>query len=314
MLKIKCFKKIVIMVFALMPGLLIAQSATKPIIMVVPHEQWCNNNGYMLGFNDQGERKLLPDYRRALQENEEVLFVINKISEMMAGRGFQPKDLAASLKSIEEDAAESQLAMNSSGSGLAESPIDVLKRTANADIWLEITWSINQTGPKKSVTFQLRAIDAYTDKYIGGASGTGNPLLGAELAVLLEEAVLSHIDNFNVQLQSHFEDMFEKGREVKLKINVWEGNDYDLRDDLGFDIEDWLFDNTVNGSFNTTTSTENQMSFEQVRIPMIDERGRAVDTRRWTRGLQLYLKDEFGIESSIDTKGLGEVRLTLGEK
>ena len=64
----------------------------------------------------------------------------------------------------------------------------------------------------------MQGLDAYSDKQIAGASGTGQPSFTAEMPVLLEEAVLAHVDNFNVQLQSHFDDMFANGREIVLEL------------------------------------------------------------------------------------------------
>jgi hypothetical protein len=57
------------------------------------------------------------------------------------------------------------------------------------------------------------------------------------------------------------------------------------------------------------------MQFEQVRIPMMNEKGRAVDARNWLRDLQKYLKDDpFTIESKLYMRGLGEAWLIIGEK
>ena len=56
------------------------------------------------------------------------------------------------------------------------------------------------------------------------------------------------------------------------------------------------------------------MKFEQVRIPLFNESGRAVDSRRWGKGLKKYLSNDFEIVSKLTTRGLGEVTLILGEK
>ena len=183
-----------------------------------------------------------------------------------------------------------------------------------------MTWLINSVEQKKSVTFNLQGLDAYSDKQVAGASGTGDQSFAAELPVLLEEAVLNHIDGFNTQLQSHFDDLFANGREIKLVIKTWDTWDYDLEaedfgdDELGYLIEDWVSDNTVEGRFNTSTATESVMKFEQVRIPLFNESGRAVDSRRWGKGLKKYLSNDFEIVSKLTTRGLGEVTLILGEK
>lgn len=294
--------------------------AKKPTIMIVPSDVWCNTNGYMMEFDNQGKVVKVPDYKKALQENADLLLVISKINELMADRGFPLKNLESSLKSLESEAAEDAMLTSKGGGEVNESPIDKLKKVAKADIWMQMTWTVNTTGPKKSITFNLQGLDAYTDKQIAGSSGTGEPSFTAELPVLLEEAVLAHLDNFNVQLQSHFDDMFTNGREIILRIKTWNTWEYDLEsEDFGDDelsslIEKWVTDNTVQGRFNTTDATENMMLFEQVRIPLFDEAGKAIDARKWTNGLRKYLKETYQIESKLMMKGLGQAQLVLGEK
>lgn len=297
--------------------------AKKPTIMVVPSDVWCNTNGYMMEFDNQGMTVKVADYKKALQENSDLLLVISKINELMADRGFPLKNLESSLKSLESQSAEDAMLMSKGGGEISETPIDALKAVAKADIWMQITWDVNTTGPKKSITFNLQGLDAYTDKQIAGASGTGEPSFTAELPVLLEEAVLSHLDNFNVQLQNHFDDMFENGREIILRIKTWDTWDYDLEteefgdDELGFLIDDWVADNTVKNRYSASDATETTMLFEQVRIPLYYEREgrqRALDARRWANGLRKYLKDTYQIESKLMMKGLGQAQLVLGEK
>ena len=247
------------------------------------------------------------------------MVVISKINELMTQRGFPLKNLESSLKSLETEAAETAMSSSRSGAELSESPIDKLKNIARADIWIQMTWTINTMGPRRSVTFVLQGLDAYTDKQVAGASGTGNQLIATELPIMLETAVLSHLDNFNGQLQQHFDDMFENGREITLRIRKWDSFDGDLMteyggDELGFQIENWVSDNTVQGRFSTADASENRMIFEQVRIPLYDANNRAVDARTWVRGLQRYLKDRFMIDSRITMRGLGQATLTVGEK
>jgi hypothetical protein len=211
---------------------------------------------------------------------------------------------------------------NKEGGGVAESPIDKLKKVAKADIWMQLTYTVNQVGPKRSLTFNLQGLDAYTDKQIAGASGTSEPSFTSELAILIEQAVLMHIDNFNAQLQAHFDDIFANGREIVVRIKTWDDAGFDLEeefdgDELGMIIEDWMSDNTVHGRFNTTDATENMMLFEQVRIPLeMEEDGkvRQVDARRWVNGLRKYLKSEYDIESKLMMQGLGQAQLVIGAK
>lgn len=293
--------------------------AKKPTLMVVPSDVWCTKNGYMADFDNQGTKFKIPDYKKAFQENSDLLLAVSKINELMAERGFPLKNLESSLKSLQDQAAEDAMLTSKSGADINETPIDVLKKVARADIWIQMTWTVNQTGPKKSITFVLQGLDAYTDKQVAGASGTGTPSFTAEFPVLLEEAVISHIDNFNAQLVKHFDDLFANGREVILRIKTFSSFSGDLEseyggEELGTIIEDWLAANTVQGRFGTTDATESMMLFEQVRIPLYDANGRAVDARSWARGLQKMLKDKYQIDSKLMMKGLGQAQLVIGEK
>jgi hypothetical protein len=45
---------------------------------------------------------------------------------------------------------------------------------------------------KNQVTFDLKGVDAGTNKNIASAGGTGNPVMGAILPVVFGTAVLSH--------------------------------------------------------------------------------------------------------------------------
>lgn len=293
--------------------------AKKPTIMVVPSDVWCNQKGYVVRFDNQGTVETLPDYAAALQNDADLLLAMSKIGEMMAERGFPLKDLGASLRTLRTEQAEESVASSQDGDMIAESPIDRLKRVANADIWMQLTWTVNNVGPKKSLTFNLQGLDAYTDKQIAAASGTGDPTFSVELPVLIEESILSHIDNFNNQLQTFFDDLFENGREITLTCRRWSGSDVDFEsefdgEELSFLIEDWVAENTVNGRFSTAGATENRLSFEQVRIPLYNEKGRALDARTWANDLRRHLREKFGIDAKLSTKGLGGAIVTVGAK
>jgi hypothetical protein len=173
----------------------------------------------------------------------------------------------------------------------------------------------------KQVTFNLQGLDAYTAKQVAAASGTGVPAATALPVELLVEAVIAHIDNFNAQLQTHFDDLFTNGREVALRIRVFSGGDFDGDleseydgEELGVQIENWVSANTVQGRFGAPDATENMMRFEQVRIPLYDATNKALDTRSWARVLQKHLKDAYGITAKLGTNGLGEAIITIGGK
>lgn len=302
--------------------------AKKPTLMVVPSDNYCQEHGYITNFDVQGKVIDYPDYQTALKSDDQLRLVITKIGALMAERGFPLKDLEMELKSLQQAQAEQMvLSSKSTSSGIYESPTDMLKRTANADIILDIDFDVKRQGPKKYIVFNLKGLDSYTSKQVAGVAGSGDPSMAASADLLIEEAALSHMDDFNSQLMMHFDDLFEKGREVTLTIMIWddamtdfqEEYDYDgITDELGFLLEDWMADNTFGGRFSTTTATASKMVFDQVRIPLYYERKgqkRAMDTRRFASNLRRLLRDApFNLESTVYQRGLGEAWLIIGEK
>ncbi len=294
----------------------------KPTIMVIPADAWCANNSYMRSYEAQGVKMDVPDYKSALQNDIDLLNVITKIGELMAERGFPLKDLSSTIRSMEQSSAENQMLTSSaSGASLAETPYEQLLNRAKADILVELVWKLNVTGPKRSVTYTLRGLDAYTNKQIAAATGTGATSLSAETPVLLEEAVLNNMDNFASQLQAHFDDLQTNGREVNVEILVFDnGSGKNLEMEFGGEmltdiIDEWMHNNTQEHRYNVSDATENRMLLEQVRIPLYRENGMPMDTRSFANNLRRYLRAApYNVECKLLTKGLGKAILVIGEK
>lgn len=299
-------------------------AAKKPTIMVVPGDQYCNEKGFMKEYEYFGEMKKYPDYDRALLEDGDLNMAVSKLGELMSERGFNLKLLSSCLKTLANEAAEDALmASKETGAAVAESPIDKLKRTAKADIIMQLNWSIGSFGSRKTITYNLQGIDTYTDKQIAASSGTSMPTTNPSTVAILIEQVSMHMEQFASQLQSHFNNLFEQGREIKINCKRFEDAAADFEsefggDELGVIIEDYLAENTVGGRFSTSDATENHMVFEQVRIPMVvtleNGRERAVDARYFARGLAKKITEVTGEECKVATKGLGEVTVYLGGK
>ncbi len=314
-------KKIIIILSVIFATQLAFSQAKKPTLMVMPSDVWCNSNGFTTEYDNQGTATVIPDYKKAFQNDMDLALVITQINGMMAERGFPLKDLEATIKSIEKRTAENNLTQSkTSGASLSESPLDQIRQTAKSDIILDLSWKVNKNGPKRSVTFVLKGIDAYTNKQIAYATGTGTPSLAAETPILLEEAVNSHMDNFAATLQNHFDDLFENGREVSIDFRVFDngsGIDFESEyngEELGDIIDEWLNQNTVNHRYSKTDGSENYMYYEQVRMPLFNANGKAIDTESYVKDLRKYLKNTYQIESKVQTKGLGKAVLIIGEK
>lgn len=324
-------RKFVLSILFVAISVTLMAQAKKPTIMVIPSDAYCSRHGYTTEWVDEnGNKNVVSDIANIFKQDdiEDLRLVISELSQIMAERGFPLKDLEQTLKSIQQETVEmSLLESSTSGAYVTESMLDKVKRTAKADIIIDLDYTAMQKGPQRYISYNMRGLDAYTNKVIAANSGVGEPSTTAPINLLLEEAVLNYMDSFCAQLMSHFEDMANNGREIVVKFRVWDNADVDLETEFDFEddyleltdiISYWMEDNTVNHAPTRTNATATYLVFEQVRIPLYKERnGRqsALDARGFANGLRSYLKKEpFMIESKIYERGLGEVWIIIGEK
>ena len=295
-----------------------AQTAKKPTLMILPSDNWCTMRFFTTTYNNQGSKQKVPNYTQAFKEDSELGAVISKIGGLLTDYGYSLIDAEQKLNAIANRTAEDNVTTaKNSGAFLTESPLDQLKKQAKADILLQIWWKVNKIGSQKSVSFTLEAFDSYTSKRIATTSGNGEPSDDI-IPIQLESIIKSSIPDFDKQMTSFYNDISTNGREIIINIKKWDNWEYDLEsefdgEDLISIIENWLHQNTVNGVFNLSDATENFMLLEQIRIPLFNENGKAIDARNFVQGLRNHLKSK-GIPSKLMIRGLGEANLILGEQ
>jgi hypothetical protein len=292
----------------------------KPTLMILPSDNWCIQRYFITEFDNQDAKIKVPNYKQAFQEDTEIGQVISKIGSLMIDRGFPLKDAEQEIRALEARSAEDNMnTSKTSGSSIAESPLDKLKNSTKADIIIQIWWKVNKTDQGKIISFTLEAFDSYTSKRI--AASTGNGLPSSEITpIMLQTAIMSHIDQFSSQLINHFTGMQQNGREIMLTLKRFGSWNKDLETEIeGKEITDivtdWLNKNTVNKQFSNSEASENILRLEQVKIPLLDSNGNGIDARQFARNLQKYLKaSPYNIDSKLLNRGLGEAVLILGEK
>ncbi len=303
----------------LLYGSLSAQTK-KPTIMILPSDNWCVQRYFTTDFDNQGTIVRIPNYQQAFQEDTELGQVISKIGGLLTKLGYSLKDAEQELKSIYTKQAEDNVTQSkTSGASFAETPLDILKRKIKSDIIIQIWWKLNRGASGTSASFTLEAFDAYTNKRIATSTGTTKSST-SPIPVLLEQAVKENVKPFDKQMDDWFAEQKQNGREITLNVRCWDNWDKDLETEYGGEeltdcIQAWLRKNCVFGSFNLTDGTETFAQFEQVRIPLYDEKGKAMDARSFATLLRKHLQQPpYNIISKVIIRGLGEATIVLGEK
>lgn len=309
-------KRVLMMFLAVMAFMpMAAQKMMKPGIIVVPGDAWCNANGYMQTIDGQQ----YPDYRKALMSDKDLINVISRINLVMSDRGFPLLNLETALKNMKTENIERKLYTDRDGAPIKESPLDQLYRAASADIILQLSWGVNKLGPKYSGTISLQALDSYTTKQIAGCTGTGRASFTSDVPTLIDEALVSELDTFCSRLLEHFEDAWEKGREVSLDVLISKN----MSDDFSTEYEDDELSEVITGivarnakehSFGKGPCTDTMMQFHSVRMPVVDENGIPADAYSFARKIMKPVKKApYNLTYKVISKGLGKAVIILGE-
>lgn len=302
--------------------------AKKPTIMVVPADAFCERYGYVQQANAMGQTVSSPDYARAMKENADIRTLVAAMADFMAKNDFPIQSLEQELKRLQtEDAELAMMTGKNSGAEVDETPLERLRRSAKADIILDLDYEVHRIGPQKQVSFNLQAIDAYSSKIISGNTGVSTAA-NVPLTSLLEECVLSFKDNFLNGLQHHFDDLFANGREISITLLRYNNCPVDFEEEYEINgeayelaeiIEAWMADNTVEGRFTTAAKSANRLRFNQVRIPLyaqnMNGRDVAIDAEAFVKPLVRMLKKApYKLTVGSAPRGLGDVWITIGDK
>ena len=298
-------------------------SGKMPSVMVIPGRDWMQQHGFMTTSQQLGKTVYNPDYEGALLKEPNLRIAINKMNELLVKRGFDVKDFNAALQDYNTEATTDMLRMSKTGAEIAETAEDKLMKAVGADIRVEIQYTLStiQGGSKTQMQFTMAGIDAYTQKPIATQTSPSAPqnTSNVNMPIMIESAVVGQFNNFSDMLVEHFKKLQRDGREVTVIVEAWDDFEDGLYaeydgDELHEIIYDWMADNTVNGKFNRTKTSDNYMRFENARIPMQNEKGRDMDAMSWLRQLQKKLRKEYEIDSKVTSVGMGNVVLVIGGK
>lgn len=297
-----------------------SMSAEAPSVMLLPDKTWCNSNGYVNRIDVGGKTRVIENYEEAFL-NEELTQIKTGVNSIFSQRGFPLKDYLAQTEGDDEDEMEEEAFESAeTGSSLASNAHDQIMNKAKPDILLKIGWIINQVGFNYSISYRLEAVDSYSNKSIAAVTGEGEPVgRQTPLTASIGESMRSNMDEFCSQLMNHFADIQANGREMRMNFRIIDngsGVNFNTEyggKELGSIIYDWMHENTQAHRFNERTATRNRRAYDQVRVPMRDASGKAMNARQFVDRLRKHLS-ALGICAENTSSRLGTGGLVIGEK
>ena len=297
-----------------------AMEQARPTIMVIPGDLTLQNFKCLQTQRINGRDYIIRDYKNYLLKDDRAKRIISTIQDEFNNKNFPLDDFEQTLKQLDTREAEDI------ADGLEKDTKTLLLTTAHPDIILELTYdtsrdkisltSHNYGGRgEKNISFTLNALDAYTNKAV--ATMTASNIKGESTTETIQNSIKDQMPKFQQDIVNYFSDILTRGRDITVRIVVEKGSNVKLSDESieGDTYTDWIIDyiktHTVKGAYKMQNNTDNELSFTNCRIKLLNEDGTQYGVYDWTRDLAKNLRKNLGLKVTNKAQGLGEVLLTV---
>lgn len=252
----------------------------QPKIMVVP-------------FTKEGE-----DIRTILEEDVNKRIVLTKIKEAFDSRGFTTVDFFGKMKSL------------SKVNGLAMDNQSDLKtmiiQQSGADIYVDAEINVLLSGSGNSVKIIITAYDISTGNSLSNKVGESGKFYTDDIGKLASKAIESQADDFLNIMQTKFSDIVLNGRSINVSIGFAQTSQYSMSSEIGNEgltlsdeLELWMSENAYKNNYHIQGTTDKQMIFDDVRIPLKDQNGNNYNINKFGLELMKFTR-KLGLQISRD--------------
>lgn len=252
----------------------------QPKIMVVP-------------FVKEGE-----DIRNVLENDVNKRIVLTKIKEAFDSRGFTTVDFLGRLKAL------------SKANGLAMDNQSDLKtmiiQQSGADIYVDAGIDVVLSGSGNGVKVIMTAYDTSTGNSLANKVGDSGKFYTDDIGRLASKAVEGQADAFLNVMQTKFNDIVANGRSINVTIGFAQTSQYSMSSEVGAngfalsdEIEMWMSENAYKGNYHIQGTTEKQMIFDDVRIPLKDDNGNNYNINKFGLKFMMFAR-KMGLQIGRD--------------
>ncbi len=245
-------------------------------VVVRPNDEWLKRLGGLTFEDNQGSKAPKRDYSR-LSENKDYNHILQSI-RVNLGEGFKIDDINTQLANGNNEVMRDKL---SDDVDLQESAEDMLARTLQADIYLEVNFTEESVdgGTAKQMTVSFTGIDAYSNSSsdMPGRSVTKR-LVGDNRTGLMDAALKEASNDFQAKALKFLTNREAKGLAGKIIFKV----------DAGVDLN---FSSKINVGGDKMTFSE-----------LIDEAAEELASKASPFGAQTGTRREYDVTIPAKTK------------
>ena len=283
-------KGTILFLFFCFTSVLFAQNTNLPKIMVIP-------------FTKDGE-----DLRTVLDDNINTRIAIAKVKEGFDSRGFTTVDFVGKLKSAKDNQVftmDNQTDIKSKILELSGSDIYVITETST---------KTDATG--SSATVIITGYETATGNSIANKVSNSGKFQTNDIEKLVAKAVEKSMYEFTFMVSDKFNQIAKNGRSVLVDFGFSENSSINMTSEIGNTglalsdiLEEWISQNSLNGSYHIQGTTNQKMIFDEVKIPLKDKNSNNYTSTKFALDIFKYLKS-LNLDVSKEIKG-GTIYITF---
>ena len=238
------------------------------------------------------------DIRKTIEGDPNIRLVLSKIRESFDRRNYTTVDFESKLKA--------QSANNALAQGAQKDLRSMIIQGAGADIYVEAEYILNESASGNSVKIIMKACDVSTGAALPNKDAFSGQFYTNDIGRLAGAAVEKVSDEFLSVIQSKFDDIVANGRSIAVNFTVDGASAVTLQQEfngteLADLITDWMASHSFQNNYHVQGSTELELIFDDVRIPLKDDNGRNYNIQMFDRELRQYLR-QLGLKVAHTTK------------
>ena len=251
-----------------------------------------------------------PSYASILQNDYDRRVAVNSVQ-----KGFEDKNITT-IDLLSKINAANRVSQYDKNAGAGQSSDRLLLQQSGADVYVEvdIMKDIQQSGSRVNLT--LKAYETASGSIIATQQATTNRRYQTIASdVLCDYAVKDNIDAFLEQILKNFAP--SKGTRVSLSVSIDGKATRTMNDPAGQRgyslsnvIRQWVRKNAFEGKFHMQGMVDDNITFDWINIPPLDEDGLRMDAAQFSFLLESYLKETEGIPCSARLEG-NKIMITI---
>ena len=294
----------------------ISESMGVITVVVRPNDDWLKRLGLYTEEDNQGTVQIIRDYSK-LSLNSDYNDIVQSI-RVNLGQAFKIDDISAQLNAANDESLRDMLG----DSELQESSEDILARTLQADIYLEVAYQTEKISGGQQTQFSIAfsGIDPYTNSSSDMPGQTIRKVAsGDNMKAMLDATLKTACDDFKSKAMAFLVKRDEKGLSGQVFFKMESGVSLNFDSKITIDGDRLTFSELIDEAIEelaTTgtafgTQTSSRLAYN-VTIPSKTKNRKGTESpnnyKKFASKVEGYISDNLpDIEATVKVMGMGKV-------